>query len=175
VQPQRITAHIAARGDPALTRPLPAAVQHALAAHVLSYQAGLYLESATEELSQSVPSTPAVFPAGVACVMLYIYPLTEAKSPQWVYETAAPAGLALRDLVRCVVASYRVIYAAEACAVGAEAHAARVGGMSANRGRTNGPFGIWGHDLGDLVLEGFDWAPSADRSGAGALMPSISS
>jgi hypothetical protein len=93
-----------------------------------------------------------------------------------VYETPsdAAAGLSLRDIVRCVVGTYRVMYAAEACAVGAEAHAARVGPHCLNRGRTDGPFGIWGHDLGDLVLEGFTWAPNVS-GGGGALLPMIGS
>ena len=104
---------------------------------------------------------------------MYIYPLSEGKSPDYLY--SSPAGLSARDVARCIVATYRVIYAAERAAVGAAAHEARAGAISLNRGKTNGPFGIWGHDLGDLVLEGFTWAPSADKSRGGALLPLIGS
>ena len=172
---KRITAHIAERGDPAPSMVPPAAVMRAINTHVLSYRGDMYLATATEEQLSRV-AAPTVFPAGFPCVILYLYPLDLDKHlPEWVYETTSPEGLSLRDIVRCIVATYKVIYAAEECAVGAEAHAARAGPRSLNRGRTNGPFGIWGHDLRDLVLEGFDWSPLTDGSGARALLPMIGS
>jgi hypothetical protein len=179
--PARITARMATRNDHAVA--VPPEVMRAIEAHVLSFRGCVHLESATEEelsrAENNVGAAPPVFPAGFPCVILYIYPLDDAKSPDWVYETAphggGAQGLALRDIVRCIAATYKVMYAAEACAVGAAAHAARVGPGVLNRGRTEGPFGIWGHDLGDLVLEGFTWAPNADGGGGGALLPMIGS
>ena len=165
----RITAAPARAGRP--PAPVPPALMKAIETHVLSCNPCLYLEGATEADLAGF-STSVVYPANHPAVILYIYPLSEGKSPE--YEYTSPAGLSARDIARCIAATYRVIYAAECAAVGEAAHAARAGGICINRGRTNGPFGIWGHDLRDLVLEGFTWARAADGSG-GALLPLIGS
>jgi hypothetical protein len=166
--------------DEDATRDVPAGVMRAIEAHVLPARPDVYMGSASDgELLHVVSGGAAaaheeIYPPGCPCVMLYIYPL--ADDAVWVYDTPpdAGAGLSLRDVVRCVAATYKVIYAAEECAVGAEAHAARAGPRIYNRGATDGPFGIWGHDLGELVLESFSWAPRVEGSG-GALLPSIGS
>lgn len=48
--------------------------------------------------------------------------------------------------------AYRVIYEKEKESVGEEKHARRAGTLL-NRGKTNGPYGIWGHDITDLHFE----------------------
>jgi hypothetical protein len=145
---------------------VPPEVMEAIGTHLLGCSACVYLEKATEA-DFSELSSATVFPANFPATIFYIYPLGESKGPDYRY--VSPAGLSARDIARCVAATYHVIYAAECAAVGEEAHKKRAGGNCMNRGTTDGPFGIWGHDLRDLVLEGFLWAPLVKYPNAGSL------
>ena len=60
-------------------------------------------------------------------------------------------GFTVRDFAKAVHKGYTKIYAEEEAAVGDPGH---VPGLL-NRDRSSGPYGIWGHDLRDLFLEGF--------------------
>lgn len=168
----RIEARMVQANDPADNPPVPAAVMRTIEKHLLHFGGEVHLESVTEDELGGLPTTTA-YPAGFPAVMLFQYPLRPNVGFDWVYETESPSGLTVRDIARCIAATYRVMYAAEEAAVRTEAHAARAGSSSLNRGQTDGPFGIWGHDLDDLVLEGFTWAPNS--SGGGAILPLIGS
>lgn len=169
----RIEARMARADDPATSMAVPAALKRAIETHLLGLGGCIHLESVTEEQLGVLPTT-TVYPAGFPMVILYIYPFKLNAGIDWVYETPSPDGLTVRDIVRCIASTYRVMYAAEEAAVGPEAHAARASSFMLNRGRTDGPFGIWGHDLRDLVLQGFTWAPNVNNSG-GAILPRIGS
>lgn len=171
----RITARMGYKNDPACSMDVPAAVKATIQQKLLPVSCCVDIATLTEEELASF-STDTIYPAGFPMVVLYIYPFGDGASggADWVYETESPQGITLRDIVRCIAATYRVMYAAEEAAVGKEAHAARAGPHILNRGRTEGPFRIWGHDLRDLVLEGFTWAPNV-KGGGGAVLPMIGS
>jgi hypothetical protein len=93
--------------------------------------------------------------------VLYNYPLgtvgpseQEARLNGWIFSERAPnsGSFTRADLVRVIAARYRQIYDAE------NAEDAPVAGPDAphpfNRCYTNGRYGIWGHDIGDLLLYG---------------------
>jgi hypothetical protein len=159
-----ITARLAVDDDDAATtRDVPADVLRAIQAHVLPVRSSVYLARVSDEESRPLPlAAPAtVYQPGEPCVIIYIYPLEQTKWPEWVYETPpdGSVGLSVHDIVRCVAATYQVMYVAEACD--------RSRGSAAD-----GRFGIWGHGVGELVLEGFSWVPTR-VGGGGALLPTI--
>jgi hypothetical protein len=73
------------------------------------------------------------------------YPLTHATDMEFVH----PGGFSYRNFLQAVHDGYAKIYAAEKDPGRAHAN-------SMNRGRSEGPYGIWGHDMGDLFLEGIE-------------------
>ena len=66
------------------------------------------------------------------------------------FDADTPAGFTRAHLARQIAAGYHRIYQEEEAVVGNPGH---IPGMM-NRKRSRGPYGIWGHDLGDLVLAG---------------------
>ena len=90
--------------------------------------------------------------------VLYSYPFgttgprrEERKAGGWIFEEKAPNGafFTRADLARAVSARYNAIYAEEEKST--EIKPGYIPGML-NRNRTNGRFGIWGHDIEDLLL-----------------------
>jgi hypothetical protein len=62
------------------------------------------------------------------------------------------AAFTLCDLFRCVYNGYKQIYAAEP----EPSEQERAASNLYNRPTTHDPYGIWGHDLGDLFFEGYE-------------------
>jgi hypothetical protein len=75
------------------------------------------------------------------------YPLSQPTTREFFKQ----GGFACYDFYQAVYEGYVKIYAEEEAAVGDPGH---IPGMF-NRAASHGPHGIWGHDLGDLCLEGF--------------------
>ena len=76
------------------------------------------------------------------------YPLSNPKSIVLTHEDGS--GWTKQEFADAVRVEYKTIYEEEAAAVGDPGH---LPGML-NRRSSNGPHGIWGHDIDDLVLEG---------------------
>jgi hypothetical protein len=72
------------------------------------------------------------------------YPVTNPMVVTLTHEDKSP--WTRRQFIEAVIAAYKDIYAAEV-------DPGHIPGML-NRKTSTGPFGIWGHDIGDLVLEG---------------------
>lgn len=77
------------------------------------------------------------------------YPL----SNKVVFKYEKNKGFSLRELVDNICKSYSQIYKEEKRT--SKERGGRMHGML-NRNKTDGKYGIWGHDLGDLALEGLD-------------------
>lgn len=58
-----------------------------------------------------------------------------------------------RNLVDSTIAAYQRVYAEEDAALSEPA--GQIGGGCVNRAPTAGPWGIWGHGIDDLYIEGF--------------------
>jgi len=56
-----------------------------------------------------------------------------------------------RNILRFAARDYKKIYDIEDGKVGHPGHGAELGLL--NRNTSNGPYGIWGHDMGDLFFE----------------------
>ena len=78
--------------------------------------------------------------------VLFKYPLQ--RSVVFEFTSEKKNGFTRADLARKIGQAYHQIYQEEEAAVGNPGH---VPGML-NRKNSNGPYGIWGHDPGDLVL-----------------------
>lgn len=76
------------------------------------------------------------------------YPLNKPKSIDVVHHDGS--AWTQKQFVDEVCKQYKEVYAEEDAAVGDPGH---IDGML-NRQQSNGPHGIWGHDIGDLYLEG---------------------
>jgi hypothetical protein len=80
--------------------------------------------------------------------VVYTYPLSQLCEKKF----TRSGGFHKHVLLTAIQQGYHDIYTEEHAAVGDPGH---VPGML-NRARSNGPHGIWGHDIGDLVLEGVE-------------------
>lgn len=78
------------------------------------------------------------------------YPLTNPKSIALTHEDGT--GWTKQQFADAVRAEYKKVYEEEEAAAG---NPRNIPGML-NRARSAGPHGIWGHDIGDLVLEGIE-------------------
>lgn len=82
------------------------------------------------------------------------FPLTH---PANVHITAAlPQGFTRGELVRAICDEYAHVYAAEEGTSAAEVMV-EARGPRRERNRTDGAYGIWGHDLTDLILMSARW------------------
>lgn len=87
------------------------------------------------------------------------YPFSDTFTFEFKADTAE--GFTLAYLIDCICRKYKEMYDEENSAVQvstAEERLAR-GGLL-NREKTNGKFGIWGHDISDLYLEGITYNAS---------------
>jgi hypothetical protein len=80
------------------------------------------------------------------------YPLHRAARFQ-ILPDAPDAGFSVRGIVRAVAEKYAQVYAEEKAS--ASKPIANIPGMM-NRAESDGKYGIWGHNLDDLVLEAVD-------------------
>jgi len=87
----------------------------------------------------------ALFDADATVTFKIDYPLTTPYIHQETHTDGS--GWTQAQFIAAVRRAYFLVYAAEGDDPG------HVPGML-NRARSHGPFGIWGHDLGDLYLEG---------------------
>ena len=96
-----------------------------------------------------------VIPEGVI-VIKFTYPL----SGEFLFTFKSKKGFTRRKLVELICFTYQKIYDEEngTSKVKEQSYAEASGGTSSlmNRVETDGKYGIWGHCIGDLVLEGVD-------------------
>jgi hypothetical protein len=78
-----------------------------------------------------------------AIVINFNYPLTDATKFTFTHE----GGFTLKDFVHSVHEGYQKIYDSEK-----DPGCIR---MTYNRSKSTGPYGIWGHELGNLYLESY--------------------
>jgi len=87
-----------------------------------------------------------ILPANGEYTLIIDYPLHNAFKKTF---TAGKNGMTRRQFVDLIVKSYKKIYATEDSDVGDET--GNIQGML-NRETSEGRYGIWGHNLGDLIL-----------------------
>jgi hypothetical protein len=93
-------------------------------------------------------------------VLLIEFPLTH---PAKVAITAPLAqGFTRRELVTAICEEYENVYEAEEGTAQTKTVPPEERGELQKRNRTDGVYGIWGHDLSDLVLTAVRWTRSPD-------------
>ena len=103
-----------------------------------------------EEYKQEMRETKldeVILPCNSTFTLVINYPLTNPFTQK--IDTCN--GITRKEFVDIVVKCYKRIYTEEKKST--KVKVGRASGMY-NRNRTNGVWGIWGHDLGDLVLVG---------------------
>lgn len=85
------------------------------------------------------------------------YPLSNPVE----FKMEKEGGLTLKEILKGLSEEYNRIYEEEdeSTKLKVETISERSGGesMLINRANTDGKYGIWGHDIGDLVFEGLDY------------------
>ena len=76
-------------------------------------------------------------------------------------ESGLPQGFTRGELVRIVCEEYAAVYAAEEGTANIEPNIEERGARR-ERNRTDGAYGIWGHDLDDLVLTSARWVKQSN-------------
>jgi hypothetical protein len=95
-------------------------------------------------------------------VLVIDYPLsTPASIP---ISAPLPIGFTRGALVKAICEEYSHIYDAEEGTAATKTIPLDERGERRGRNRTDGAYGIWGHDLADLVLTAARWARQADGS-----------
>jgi len=77
--------------------------------------------------------------------IVFDYPLSRSVNLSF----TNPSGFTRNDFYRCIYDGYTFIYSEEEADAGDPGH---IPGML-NRAPSEGRYGIWGHDMGDLVIE----------------------
>ena len=81
--------------------------------------------------------------------IVFSYPLSVEVDMKF----TSKGGFSRMELFKCIHKAYKEIYDTEHKMVGDPGH---IPGML-NRSKSAGPFGIWGHDISDLYIEGIKY------------------
>lgn len=93
-------------------------------------------------------------------VLVIDYPLTTPTSVE--ITAPLPVGFTRRALIKAICDEYAHVYDAEEGTAATKPIPVEERGAIRNRNRTDGAYGIWGHDLEDLVLTAARWTREAD-------------
>ena len=93
-------------------------------------------------------------------VLVIDFPLTTPAEVQ--ISAPLPIGFTRRALVHAICDEYAHIYAAEEGTAAIKPIPVEDRGPDRARNRTDGAYGIWGHDLEDLVIESAHWMREPD-------------
>ncbi len=93
-------------------------------------------------------------------VLVIDYPLTTPATIA--IEAPLPIGFTRGALIKAICDEYAHVYDAEEGTAATKPTAIEDRGVRRGRNRTDGAYGIWGHDLEDLVLTAARWTRQAD-------------
>ncbi|MBX3158658.1 MAG: hypothetical protein KF773_22005 [Deltaproteobacteria bacterium] len=126
----------------------------------IAFPSGLKLADPAAAVARLVDPDEIVIPFERATLVIE-YPLTAPARVEIV--SPVEHGFTRAELVRAICEEYATIYEAEeatAASTPTVPPAERSG--RGDRNRTDGLYGIWGHDLEDLVLTASHWARRSD-------------
>lgn len=131
----------------------------AMMAQRIAFPGGIRVSDVQRALAQLDKPDEIVIPFEHA-VLVIDYPLS---TPATIPITAPiPLGFTRAALVRTICEEYGHVYDAEEGTAATKTIPLEERGPLRNRNRTDGAYGIWGHDLQDLVLMAVRWARRTD-------------
>jgi len=111
----------------------------------------LVIDYADEELRNKIIDLDEIIVPDEKIIIRITYPL----SVEVYNEYEQKGGFSRKDLFRYIYEAYKKIYDEEEEQVGDPGTYERL----YNRKKSEGPYGIWGHQLGDLYLESISYDP----------------
>ena len=125
----------------------------------IAFPGGLRLRDPERSLASLDKPDEIVIPFPHA-VLVIDYPLTTAASVP--IEAPLPLGFTRGALARVICDEYAHVYDAEEGTAATKTIPVEERGALRGRNRTDGAYGIWGHDLQDLVVTAARWTRHAD-------------
>lgn len=140
-------------------RVTPAPPPVAMMAQRIAFPGGIHLGEGVRAIMRLERPDEIVIPFEQA-VLVIDYPLsTPASIP---ITAPLPLGFTLAELVRTICDEYENIYDAEEGTAAIKPIPLEDRGELRGRNRTDGAYGIWGHDLEDLIVTAARWTRLAD-------------
>jgi hypothetical protein len=136
-------------------RPAPVAMM----AQRIAFPGGVQLHDPGAALARLDQPDEIVIPFEHA-VLVIDYPLSHPATME--IDAPLPIGFTRAALVRAICDEYAAVYEAEEGTASTKTIPIEERGELRNRNRTDGAYGIWGHDLEDLVLTAARWSRHAD-------------
>ena len=137
----------------------PAPPPVAMMVQRIAFPGGIHVHDPGEALTRLDQPDEIVIPFEHA-VLVIDYPLSNPA--QMTIEAPLPIGFTRAALVRAICEEYAHVYDAEEGTAAVKTIPIEERGAMRNRNRTDGAYGIWGHDLEDLVLTAARWSRQAD-------------
>jgi len=131
----------------------------AMMAQRIAFPGGIHLHDPDRAIAALVQPDEIVIPFAQAILMID-YPLSTPTS--MAIEAPNALGFTRAALVKTICDEYAHVYDAEEGTAATKTIPLEERGAMRNRNRTDGAYGIWGHDLQDLVLTAARWTREAD-------------
>jgi hypothetical protein len=125
----------------------------------IAFPGGIRVHAPETALAQLEKPDEIVIPFNHA-VLVIDYPLTTPASIS--LEAPLPLGFTRSALIKLICEEYAHIYDAEEGTASTKTIPVGERGAMRGRNRTDGAYGIWGHDLQDLLLTAARWTRQAD-------------
>lgn len=131
----------------------------AMMATRIAFPGGLKLHDANLAVAQLAHPDEIVIPFDKATLVID-YPLTHPTTVK--LASSYEQGFTRAELVRAICDEYANVYEAEEGTAQTKTVPVEERGEFRGRNRTDGAYGIWGHDLEDLVLTAIRWTRKPD-------------
>jgi hypothetical protein len=125
----------------------------------IAFPGGIRLHDVARAVTQLERPDEIVIPFEHA-VLVIDYPLSTAATIP--ITAPIPLGFTRAVLIRTICEEYAHVYDAEEGTAATKTIPVEERGEMRGRNRTDGAYGIWGHDLQDLVLTAVRWTRRAD-------------
>ena len=140
-------------------RVTPAAPSVAMMVQRIAFPGGIHLHDPGPALARLDQPDEIVIPFPHA-VLVIDYPLSNPATME--IDAPLPLGFTRAALIKAICDEYAHVYDAEEGTAAIKTIPVEERGELRNRNRTDGAYGIWGHDLEDLVLTAARWSRQSD-------------
>jgi hypothetical protein len=125
----------------------------------IAFPGGIHVHDPAQALARLDQPDEIVIPFEHA-VLVIDYPLSSPASME--IDAPIPLGFTRAQLIKTICEEYAHVYDAEEGTAATKTIPIEERGAMRSRNRTDGAYGIWGHDLEDLVLTAAHWTRQPD-------------